>query len=255
MRIEPLFKSTILLVLVLSGSLIGATVVRGQTTVSFQAGASFATWGGDYAKEAENAGLDVGYRTGVAIRASAVLPLTDLLGLQIGAAYVHKGMSSQARGGDFARFIAGEQPPELQNGYFESTVDMGYLEFPALLRISPQLEGPLSPYVTAGPALSFALNCSVSSSISLSYTDPVTGENVRYGESESEECEEDEYKTFDFVVKAGAGLAFALSPSLSLTLDLMYNHGLMSIIEDDENTPDAKNRTFAIMVGLAVPIR
>ena len=244
MRIVPLFKLPVLLVLVFSGGLIGATVARGQPTVSVQAGASFATWGGDDAKEQEEIGLDIDYRTGVAIQASAVLPLTDLLGLQIGAAYVQKGMFSQMRADNF---------------YFESAAEMGYIESPVLLKISPQLEGPLSPYVTAGPAFSFALYCGTNSSIMVSLPDLVTGESVTVDRSESEECEEDEFNTFDIGATAGAGLAFAVSPSWSLTLDFMYNHGLTSIAKTDddlvEQPEDTKNRTFAIMVGVAFPIR
>ena len=244
MRIEPLFKLPVLLMLVFSGSLIGTTVALGQPTVSVQAGASFATWGGNDAKELEEIGFDHGYRTGVAIRASSVLPLSDLLGLQIGAAYVQKGTFTQMRA---------------DNSYFELTADMDYLESPVLLKISPQLEGPLSPYVTAGPAFSFALNCRVNSSVMVSLPDLVTGENVTVNESESGECEEDEFKTFDFGAKAGAGLAFAVSPSWSLTLDFMYNYGLTSITKTDddlvEQTKDTKNRAFAILVGVAFPIR
>ena len=241
MRKEPLSKLPVLLVFVFSSSLIGTTVAEGQPTVSVQAGASFATWGGDDVKELEETGVDIGYRTGVAIRALAVAPLTDLLGLQIGAAYVQKGMFMKAREDDF---------------YLEITADMGYLELPVLLKISPQLEGPLSPYVTAGPAFSFALNCRGSTSLMDSYTDPITGENVTVDESESEECEEDVFKTFDFGVKASVGLAFAVSSSWSLTLDFMYNRGLTSILKmDDDVVEDPKNRTFAIMVGVAFPIR
>ena len=147
MRIEPLFKLPLLLVLVFACSLIGASVAWGQPSVSVQAGGSFTTWGGDDVKELEDAGFDIGYRTGVAVRASVVSPLTDLLGLQIGAAYVQKGASGEVDEDDF---------------YLEFTTDMDYLEFPLLLRISPQLDGPLSPYVAAGPAFSFVLNCRVS---------------------------------------------------------------------------------------------
>ena len=220
MRIEPLFKLPVLLVLVFSSGLIGATVAEGQPTVSVQAGASFATWGGDDAKELEEIGFDRGYRTGAAIRASAVLPVSDLLGLQIGAAYVQKGTFTQMRA---------------DNSYFELTADMDYLESPVLLKISPQLKGPLLPYVTAGPGFSYALNCRVSSSASFSFTDLYTGESVKVDESESEECEEDEFKTFDFGVMAGAGLAFAVSPSWSLMLDFMYNHGLTSVSTADDD--------------------
>ena len=237
-------KLIVLLTLLISSTLIGAIVAQGQPTVSVQGGASFATWGGDDIKDLEEEGFDIGYRTGVAIRASAVLPLTDLVGLQIGAAYVQKGMFWEEREDE---------------SYFEVTADMGYLEFPVLLRVSPQLEGPLSPYVTAGPAFSFSLNCRVSSSLRFSYTDPFTDENVTVDESESEKCEEDETKTFDFGVTAGAGLAFALSPSWSLTLDFMYNYGLTSIVKADDDevdlAQDARNRTFAIVAGVAIPIR
>ncbi|MYJ56335.1 MAG: PorT family protein [Rhodothermaceae bacterium] len=126
MRIEPLFKLPVLLVLVFSGSLIGATFALGQATISVQTGGSFTTWGGDDVKELEDAGFDIGYRTGVAVRASVVSPLTDLLGLQIGAAYVQKGASGEVDEDDF---------------YLEFTTDMDYLEFPLLLRFSPQLGG------------------------------------------------------------------------------------------------------------------
>ncbi len=244
MRIGPLFKLPLLFVLLFSSSLFGATVAQGQSTVSVQAGASFATWGGDDVKELEDAGFDIGNRTGVTIRASAVLPLTNLLGLQIGAAYVQKGASGEVREDD---------------SYFEFTTDMDYLEFPVLLRISPQLNGPLSPYVTAGPAFSFVLNCWVSNRIKVSFIDPFTGETVMIDDDESEKCEEDSFETFDFGVMAGAGLAFAVSPSWSLTLDFMYNHGLRSFIKMDDDivelSEDTENRTFGIMVGVAFRIR
>ena len=228
MRTEPLFKLPVLLVLMFSGSLIGATVAQGQSTVSVQAGASFATWGGDDVKALEDAGFDFGYRTGLAIRASAILPFTDFLGLQLGAAYVQKGMFAQVREED---------------SYLDLTIDMDYLEFPVLLKVSPPLEGPLSPYVMAGPAFSFALNCRSGSSLRLSYIDPFTGENVTVDESESEKCEEEAYKTFDFGVTAGAGLAFAVSPSWSLTLDFVYNHGLTSIATVDGDVVDLAEDT------------
>lgn len=244
MRIEPLFKLPVLLVLVFSGSLIGATFALGQSTISVQAGGSFTTWGGDDVKELEDGGFDIGYRTGVAVRASVVSPLTDLLGLQIGAAYVQKGASGEVDEDDF---------------YLEFTTDMDYLEFPLLLRFSPQLGGPLSPHVAAGPAFSFVLNCRVSNRLRASIIDPFTGEQVMVDDDESEECEEDVFKTFDFGVMAGAGLAFAVSPSWSLTLDLTYNHGLSSIIKVDDDlvelSDDTGNRTFAFMAGVAFRFR
>ena len=244
LRIKPSFKPPILLVLVFSSSLIGAAVARGQSTAFVQASASFATWGGDDVKEPEDACFGNGYRTGVAIRASTVSPLTGLLGLQIGAACVQKGASGEVREDD---------------SYFEFTTDMDYLEFPVLLRFSPQLEGLLSPYVTAGPAFSFALNCRVRNSLMVSFVDSFTGENVMVDDHESEECGEDTFKSFDFGEMDRAGLAVAVSPSWSLTLDIIYNHGLRSVTEMDDDpvefSEDTENRTLAIVVGAAFQIR
>ena len=78
-------------------------------------------------------------------------------------------------------------------------------------------------------------------------------------DDESEECDEEAYKTFDFGVTAGAGLAFAVSPSWSLTLDFVYNRGLTSIATVDGDVvdlvDDTENRTFGIMAGVAFQIR
>ena len=227
---------SVLTVLVLWGSLVGAAVAQGMTTVSMKAGASFATWGGS---DVEEEGVDNGYRRGLAFRASAVLPLTDLVALQIGAAYVEKGTFSQGQIDIFGAELDAE-----------TSVNMGYLDLPVLLRVSPKLS-PILPYVTAGPAFSYSLNCSFSTSVNGTVTHLHTGEEETISESESAGCGEDvESKTLDFGVTVGAGVIL-LSPALSPTLEFLYDYGLVSI--DKES--DVRNRAFAIMAGVTIPIR
>ena len=49
---------------------------------------------------------------------------------------------------------------------------------------------------------------------------------------------------------AGAGLDIATSGSLSVSLDFLYNLGLVSVFELD----DTKNRAFSILAGITIPI-
>lgn len=189
------------ILLALIASLIVAGSAQGQTTVSIQAGTSFSNWGGSDIKEQEDEGLDYGYRAGVAVRASAVLPLSGIAGLQVGAAYVQKGTSAQ-----------GEIVDDVGFAEFDFTANMGYLQLPVLLRITPKLDGPLSPRFAAGPVLSINLNCSYSSSASVTLTDPYSDVDISFDESESGGCDDDEFelKTMAFSVTAGVGIDIAV---------------------------------------------
>ena len=208
-QVSPLFA------LALSVSLLVPGSVQGQTSLSLQAGASLATLGGSDVDRADS-------RTGIKVRASAILPLTTSLGLQLGAAYAAKGATEQEDGVDLA-------------------FDLDYLEIPLLLRLSPAVAGTLSPHFTIGPTLSFRAACNVSGKAE--------------GFEISVDCDDAEFadlslKTIDFGAVAGAGLDIATPGSLSVSLDVLYNFGLASISESD----DVKNRAFSILAGITFPI-
>ena len=61
---------------------------------------------------------------------------------------------------------------------------------------------------------------------------------------------DEEIKTIDLGAVAGAGLDIATPGSLSVSLDLLYNLGLVSVFELD----DTKNRAFSIRTGITIPI-
>ena len=202
-----------LLALVLSVGLLVPRGVQGQRSLSLQAGASLATLGGSDVESADS-------RIGMRVGASAILPLATNVDLQLGAAYAAKGATEQ----EFGVALA---------------VDLDYFEIPVLLRLSPSVEGTLSPHFTVGPALSFRLKCSVSGA--------AEGFEIS---SDCDEFEDIDLKSMDFGAMAGAGISIATSESLSVSLDLLYNFGLSSISESD----DTKNRAFSILAGVTFPI-
>ena len=112
-------KLPALLALVLSVGLLVPGSVRGQMSLSLQAGASLATLGGNDVEGADS-------RTGIRIRASAIRPLTSSLDLQVGAAYTGKGATEHEAGIDVL-------------------LELDYLEIPVLLRFTPSVAGTLSP--------------------------------------------------------------------------------------------------------------
>ena len=202
-----------LLALALSVSLLVPGSVYGQTSLSLQAGASLATLGGSDVASADS-------RIGMRVGASAIFPLSANLDLQFGAAYAAKGATEHEAGIDLL-------------------LELDYFEIPLLLRLSPSVDGTISPHFTVGPALSFRLKCSASGSAE---GFEISGDCDEFGDLD--------VKSMDFGAMAGAGIDIATSGSLSVSLDLLYNFGLSSISESE----DTKNRAFSILAGVTFPI-
>ena len=215
MRFTPEFlrKALPVLVLPLSAGPIVPRILEAQTSLSLQTGVSLATLAGD----AENAD----YRTGLRVGASAIVPLSSSLGLQLGAAYAAKGATAE----EFVVDVA---------------LELGYLEIPLLLTLSPSVEGTISPRFSVGPALSFRISCSADAG----------AEGVQISlDCDSAEFDE-EIKRIDVGAVAGAGLDIATPGSVSVSLDVLYNLGLVSVFE----LGDTKNRAFSILAGITIPI-
>ena len=208
---QPL-KRTPLLAMLLPAVLCLPAGLRGQTEVSLQGGVSLATLGGDDADSPD-------FRTGLRVGASAILPLTTSLDLEIGAAYAAKG----AAGKDFG---------------VEIDIEFGYLEMPLLLRFSPSPAGTISPHFMAGAALALRVNCNAAAAAE--------------GLEISVDCDDafDDLKSMDLGAMAGAGLDIATSGSISVSVDVLYNLGLTSISESG----NVKNRAFSLLAGVRLPI-
>ena len=109
--------------------------------------------------------------TRLAIGVSAGIPMSEGLGLHLGAGYSQKGFSASAFGADV-------------------TTEIDYLELTALAGLPLPLGERSSVHLLVGPALAFKLSCAVSASF--------------MGESLSEDCGDDGPKSMDLGLTGGA---------------------------------------------------
>ena len=147
---------------------------------------TFTTWSGT------DDIYDYGYRTRLALRATAARPISETLTLHFGATYLQKGAALNTRQSVIDRYDVSA----------DGTVDAGYLQLPVLL--STEVMPPVR--LVAGPALSFALKCGVG--IDLSYNDP---ELTLFDGFASSDCSgRFELNSVDLSLLAGAGVEFPL---------------------------------------------
>ena len=198
-----------------------AAPVAAQSTLGFRAGVSLGTLAGDGVEDPDS-------RTGLSIGGYYSLGLSPNLGLQIGGAYVQKGAS---------------QTVDVEGEPVDVTFALDYFEVPILLRLGVPTAGSLSPHFFAGPAISFEGTCEAEGEVG--------------GFSATIGCDDLgvlDTKAIDFGAVAGAGLGIATPGVLTITLDVLYNLGLQSVIDVEVDT-DAKNRAWSFLAGAAFPIR
>lgn len=94
-------------------------------------------------------------------------------------------------------------------------------------------------YLLAGPALAFKLSCQVSVTF--------------MGDSRSEDCGEDGPKAMDLGVTGGARLVIGVSEKLGISLDALYNLGLLEM-DDFDGEIALKNRVMTLQAGIVYSI-
>ena len=193
--------------------------IHGQTTIAIRGGLSRATLSG--VESVDESALKA--RTGLAIGASATIPMHDKLSLRLDGGYVQKGYGGKSEG-------------------IELNLYLDYIELSGLgvVNFAPP-ESPASVYAFAGPSLAFNTRCEDSSSFSLGGID----------ESLSESCGDDT-RSIDLGITGGVGAVMAVSEKMSLSVDLRYTLGLLSI--DKTGDEDIKNRDLILQVGVGFPI-
>ena len=208
-------KKTLFAFLAVALLLAVAAPAFAQPVLTLKGGVNIATLSGDDVEDLES-------RTGLNVGASLLLPFTDVVGLEIGAAYSQKGAEEEELG---------------VTGSFE----FDYLEFPVLLRFGIPTESALSAHFLVGGALAFETGCQVSL--------------TEGGASFSGDCEEAdiETKSMDFGLVGGAGLDIELTESITLVLDALYNLGLTNL-DDSADPDDVKSRAFTLQAGLGFPL-
>ncbi len=193
--------------------------VPGQTTLAIRGGLSRATMSG--VEDVDESALKA--RTGLSLGASATIPMHDNFSLRLDGGYVQKGYSAGSEG-------------------FEANLFLDYIELSGLGAVNLTPSGsPASVYALAGPSLAFNTRCEGSASISLA------GESGTISDS----CGDD-VRGIDLGITAGIGAEMAVSEKMSLSVDLRYTLGLLSV--DKTGDEDIKNRDLILQVGVGFPI-
>lgn len=186
-----------------------------QTTLSFRAGPSIATLGGDDVTDADS-------RTGLNVGAGLTFGISENLGVLVGGTYAQKGASASGDGA-------------------EVTFKIDYLEIPVLLQLGVPTSGSISPRFFLGPAIGAEIGCEV--------------EGTEGGVTVSADCADfgAPIKSVDIGAMGGAGLSMNTGGAMSITLDVFYNLGL-STIDDTADPDDVKNRAWSILGGVSIPV-
>lgn len=193
--------------------------------------------------------IDIGYRSGVNLRASVYLPISGGLGTRLGLGWIQKGWTLE---------VEVPELPGYDDDYYDDFYDYyddvsirsrararaNYLSAPALLQFNPIS----SVHLLAGPVFSFALGCSFAATLEV---DGVVTER------ESADCGDDdvdlELTTANISIMVGAGVNIPISSALSVSLEAVFDLGMtdFSKVDGDEGS---KNKSFGITAGVSLPL-
>ncbi len=178
------------------------------------AGVSIASFSGDDMEDADS-------RTGFFGGAQVVWQAPgSLFGVETGALYVQKGASGE-------------------EGGFETTFALDYIEIPLLLRIAPPMgNSSMTPAFGLGVTAGFEIGCSVE----------VEGEGVE-AEADCDAGGEEgiDTKSFDLGLTASVGADFAAG-NMIVAPFARYTYGLTNIVDAE----DADVKNTVILVGAAL---
>ena len=176
--------------------------------------------------EFEGADEFLSNRSSVAGGAFMTFGANRMVGLQVEALYVQKGVSGDA---------------DFEGESIEGEMALTYVEVPVLLRVAFPM-GSARPYVFAGGAGAMELSCEISLSSG--------------GQTETSECRDEEegdqsLRTFDLSAVFGAGVELAMGKMI-LGLDARLTRGLQSL--DESGDSDVKNQAILFLASVGFPL-
>ena len=193
--------------------------VPAQTTLAIRGGMSRATLSA--IEDVDASALKA--RMGLALGASATIPIQDNFSLLLDGGYVQKGSSAEEEG-------------------IEVNLFLDYVELSGLGAINLTPSGsPASAHLLIGPSFAFKTGCEASATVSLG------GETSNVSQS----CGDD-VRGIDLGITGGVGANMAVSEQMSLSVNLRYTLGLLSV--DTTGDDDIKNRNLTLLVGVGFPI-
>jgi hypothetical protein len=202
-----------------------ATAQRaGDLTVGIMAGVNYATVNQD----PELGDVEFDHRVGLLAGGFLDVRLNDVFSIEPEVLYSQKGAEVQGTG---------------SNSDSEGTFKLDYIEVPVLLKFwVPVTNSGFRPFLFAGPAVGFEVNCSLEGEI-LSVT----------GSTDCEETSVVNTKSPDFGGTVGGGIEF-MAGMQAVRVDARYTHGFTDI-NDSGDAREIRNRVFAVTVGLGWPFR
>ena len=223
-----LSKSIVATGLVMAAASYPATLF-GQTSLAVRGGMSRATVSSTTSVESF-----LSARMGLALGASATIPMQENFGLRLDGGYVQKGAS-------FDKDVLASSGLEGVTG----GIHIDYIELSGLGLVSLTPSGsPAGANLFVGPSLAFKTGCEISANIAQD------SENTSLSESES--CGED-FRGIDLGITAGVGMEMGVQEQMKLTLEFRYTMGLLSVNTADDGEP-LKNRNLVLLAGVGFPI-
>ncbi len=135
----------------------------------------------------------------------------------------------------------------LQGGSAEIGLD--YVEVPVLLRLNlPTLARRIVPYLNAGPAFAWRIDCSIR-------FDAASGTAKQACADLQSDNIEQTLKDYEQGVVAGGGIDIAvLGGAGAINLDARITQGLSRINENTDGTAEIRTRVFSLMLGYSFGI-
>jgi len=217
-RVAPLLLATAPLVL-------PATTALGQTTIALTGGTNLASLvierrGDDDSSARRMVGLGIGL--------DATIPISQRLGLQLGASFTEKGTSFRDR------YLLD----------YRGSLELGYLEMRMLGKaLVYESGGGVELHLLAGPAVARQAYCRWYGQVTV--RERTTGHHSA--------CEVEETSAFDFGVVGGGWMEMWVSDRFGLLLSLLQTHGLQDI-EAGIDDVTMKTRTMSLHAGGIVSI-
>jgi len=211
---RPVLSLPALLVLLVL--LLLPSAVRAQTTISINAGVSFASLQGD------DVPTPFGTRTGLVAGAHLGIPVGAIFSVAPGLYYAQKGADIET---------------SLGTGAFR----LDYIEVPVLgvfMVTAPQRPVGISLFL--GPSFAFEVGCELEGTVA--------------GVTTTADCDDDsDRRTFDLGAIFGAGLSFPVTERMALALNGGLDFGLRSL-DGSTSNDDIKNEMWFLMAGLSFPL-
>jgi hypothetical protein len=202
---------------ILAATSILGTHLAAQARIGFQAGLASATLGG------ADAGTP-GSRMGVHAGGFATVPVSSIVTLQGGVAWVEKGIEEQI------------------DADLLGTVALSYLEFPMLIRVAIPSQAVVGAHVLVGAVLSYEVSCEVRA-------------ETLGGQRAAAPCDSPllggglPTKPTDFGFMLGGGITLLPRNRLSYFVQVAYELGIQSI-DDSDPQFDVKNRAILFAAGV-----